>query len=243
MKNYLSFGGGVNSVALYLLMQDLAMVFEAVFIDHGADYPETYEYVDYFISTGRPVTVLKSGVVRKKQGRTYDSLFEYCWQMEMVPSRMARWCTKDFKVIPINRYIERPCFMHLGIDAGEAKRAKMNSEKGVESRWLLIEHDIDRDGCTKLIANAGLKIPPKSGCWFCPFQRISQWRHLRRNYPDLFCQAQKLEARNMAAQVRKGKHPFTLRGHGRTLDRIINDKQLALPGQEEIEFPPCQCGL
>ena len=31
MKHYLSFGGGVNSVALYLLMKKLNMDFEAVF--------------------------------------------------------------------------------------------------------------------------------------------------------------------------------------------------------------------
>lgn len=37
MKNYLSFGGGVNSTALYLLMQEMEIDFEAVYIDHGAD--------------------------------------------------------------------------------------------------------------------------------------------------------------------------------------------------------------
>lgn len=35
MKNYLSFGGGVNSVALYLLMEDMGIEFEAVFVNHG----------------------------------------------------------------------------------------------------------------------------------------------------------------------------------------------------------------
>ena len=56
MRNYLSMGFGVNSVALYLLMQDLEIEFEAIFIDHGGDYLETYEYAKYFISTGRPNT-------------------------------------------------------------------------------------------------------------------------------------------------------------------------------------------
>ena len=39
MMNYLSMGFGVNSVALYLLMQDLGMEFEAVFVNHGGDWP------------------------------------------------------------------------------------------------------------------------------------------------------------------------------------------------------------
>jgi len=76
MKNYLSMGFGVNSVALYLLMQDLGMEFEAVFVNHGGDWPETYEYADYFIGTGRPVTVLKPKV-RAKSGREFEDLVEY----------------------------------------------------------------------------------------------------------------------------------------------------------------------
>ena len=239
-RNYLSFGGGVNSVALYLLMKELGMEFEAIFVDHGGDYPETYEYVDYFIASGRPVTVLKAGCYRKNQDRTYNDLFEYCWEMEMVPSIMARWCTKDFKVNPVNRYIEKPCWMHLGIDAGEQKRARLNTEKGIESRWLLIEHDIDRQGCKDLITNAGLKVPPKSGCYFCPFQRISQWRKLRMNHPNLFCKAQKLESRNMTAREKRGKKPFSLRNDGRTLDKIVNTAPNLWP---EMDYPPCQCGL
>ncbi|MBV5330383.1 MAG: hypothetical protein JZU65_22585, partial [Chlorobium sp.] len=82
----------------------------------------------------------------------------------------------------------------------------MNSTKGVESRWLLIEHGIDREGCVKLISDAGLIVPPKSGCWFCPFQRKGQWTRLRREHPELYCKAQKLEARSMEDyKARKGR--------------------------------------
>jgi 3'-phosphoadenosine 5'-phosphosulfate sulfotransferase (PAPS reductase)/FAD synthetase len=237
MKNYLSMGFGVNSVALYLLMEDLKMEFEAVFVDHGGDWPETYEYAEYFVATGRPVTIIKPDV------KGASNIFEYAWAYKMVPSMMARWCTRLFKILPVNNYIEKPCYMHLGIDAGEAKRAKLNVEKGIESRWLLIEHDIDRDGCKELIASHGLAVPPKSGCWFCPYQRKAQWMDLRRRRPELFCKAQQLEARNMACRVKKGKRAFSLRGDGRTLDQIINDKQKALPGMEDLEYPPCMCGL
>jgi hypothetical protein len=148
-----------------------------------------------------------------------------------------------FKIVPVEKYIETPCFMHLGIDAGEARRAKLSTTKGVESRWLLIENDIDRAGCEKMILAAGLAVPPKSGCWFCPFQQRQQWKNLRRTHPDLFCQAQKLERRNMAYRASKGKPAFALRGDGKTLDQIINDKQAALPGMEALEYPPCQCSL
>ncbi|MCK4793774.1 MAG: hypothetical protein KAV87_59145, partial [Desulfobacteraceae bacterium] len=67
MKNYLSMGFGWNSVAYYIMLQNMGWTagkpdgdkcFEAVFVNHGSDWPETYEYADYFIATGRPVTIL-----------------------------------------------------------------------------------------------------------------------------------------------------------------------------------------
>lgn len=197
MKHYLSFGGGVNSVALYLLMEQLSMDFEAVFVDHGADYPETYGYINYFKSTGRNITVLKPCVSRPfGNGRKeWHSLIDFCRDRKLIPLQWPRWCTGDFKKDIVSKYVRKPCWMHIGIDAGEAHRAaKTARKKGkIEYRWLLIDHGIDRQGCKDLIIKAGLKVPPKSGCFICPFQKRSQWKRLRKEYPDLFCIAQELE--------------------------------------------------
>lgn len=239
MKNYLSFGGGVNSVALYLLMQDMGIEFEAIFVDHGGDYPETYTYLKYFIATGRSVTVLTPLV----GGCT--SLWGYIEKYKMLPNTFNRWCTSKFKVDVINKNIKTPCFMHLGIDAGEIKRAKFSSTGGVENRYLLIEHDIDRQGCKDLIGKHGLSVPKKSGCYFCPYQRVSQWRMLRKNNPELFCKVQKMEQAQIERRAKVGKKPFYLCNSKKPLNELIGgrDKQKALPGLEDLEYPPCQCGL
>lgn len=237
MKRYLSFGAGVNSVALYLLMQDMGIEFEAVFVDHGGDWPETYEYVDYFIATGRPVTVLNPDV------EGFSNIYDYYFFKKKVPSIIKRDCTDKFKLRPFYKYAEKPCFVMLGIDAGEQHRARLNSKKGVENRYPLIEENIDREGCKVLIIGHGLKVPPKSGCFFCMFQKKSQWRNMRRTRPEMFCKAQKLEKETMRERKRFGTKQFTLLGNGHTLGELINDKQAALPSMEDIEYPPCQCGL
>jgi len=238
VKNYLSFGGGVNSVALYLLMQDMGIEFEAVFIDHGGDLPATYDYVQYFISTGRPITVLNPNV------EGFSNIYDYYLFKKKVPSIMKRDCTDKFKLRPFYKYAGKPCFVMLGIDAGEQHRARLNSKKGIENRYPLIEENIDREGCEELIRSHGLKVPPKSGCFFCMFQKKSQWRAMRRNDPALFCKAQTLEKETMRERKRFGTKPFTLLGNGHTLGDLINDKQHALPGMEDdVLYPPCQCGL
>ncbi len=231
MKNYLSFGGGVNSVAMYLLLLDQGVEFEAVFVDHGTDWPETYEYVEMFTKK-YPVTILAP-----KEG----NLYEYAWDHKMVPATWPRWCTRQFKLSVLFKYYETPCFQMIGIDAGEAKRARISIEKGVENRYPLIEANIDRDGCKKLIKKHGLPIPNKSGCYICPFQTVRQWKELRMKHPDLFCKAEQIESRNMDYRVSKGKKPMYLSPRRASLRAIVDEDQ----GQifEIDEYPPCNCML
>jgi len=156
-----------------------------------------------------------------------------------VPSRTLRICTDKFKVRPLHAYFQRPCFELIGFSTDEAHRAKLRVEKGSEHRYPLLEYEIDREGCKRIIREHGLPVPPKSGCWFCPFQRIAQWRLLRSQHPDLFCAAIKLEDRNRERRIAEGREPLWLAS--RPLSEIVNESQDAL--FEEYQYPPCRCEL
>ena len=235
MKNYLSFGGGVNSVAMYLHLKDEAVEFEAIFVDHGTDRPETYEYVDMFISKGNPITILKPLV----QG--FDNLYEFCWFKKFIPDLRRRWCTDKFKIRPIYKYVEKPCFCMLGIDFGEAHRARLSLRNGVENRFPLIEAEIDREGCKKIIKAHGLPVPRKSGCYICPFQRRGDWKDLRRTRPDLFCKAEQLENRKAEALKKAGKKVYYISPTNVPLKTVVDERQAKLWADEE--YPPCECML
>jgi len=238
MKNYLSFGGGVNSVALHLLLLDQGTDFESVFAHHGTDWPETYDYLAGFqwwlkANGHRPITILfPSGKFR--------SVIDKCEAYRMVPTMRQRWCTVEYKIKIIEKHVKAPCFQLLGIDAGEAHRAKIGVNNGIENRWPLIEHDIDRDGCKEIIKQHGLPVPVRSGCYICPMQRKSQWKELRQKHPCLFARAVALEQSNMEYSIEKGKKPFTLSSSKKTLPVIVNENQKVL--FEEMEYPPCHCG-
>lgn len=238
MKNYLSFGGGVNSVALYLYLIEQKIEFESVFVDHGTDWPETYEYLDMFQEwimdrDYTPITVLKP-----EKGNLYD----YCWDHRMVPSGFQRWCTRIFKVEVLLNYYCGQGFEFIGIDADEKRRAKIQTRKGFEARYPLIEADIGRRECKKLILSHGLPVPMKSGCYICPFQRVNQWKELRRKHPDLFCKASQLEQRNIEYRIERGKKPLYLNQNPKASLRSIVDEDQQ-PVFEEDEYPPCRCAL
>ena len=240
MKKYLSFGGGVNSVAMMLMLLDQHDDFEAIFVDHGTDWPETYEYFEMFQAWlkdhgHRQITVLKPDV------EGYQNLYDYYLKYKMTPTVFKRICTDKFKVTPIHKYVTKPCFMLIGIDAGEPNRAKISTEKGIEKRYPLLENNINRTGCKKIIAGHGLPIPMKSGCYICPFQKANQWKELRKNHPDLFCKASTLEKINMQYRKDRGKKSMTLCRNGKSLETVVDEHQGNL--FEQDNYPPCQCGL
>ena len=231
MKNYLSFGGGVNSVAMYLMLMDQGVEFEAVFVDHGCDWPETYEYVEMF-KEKYPLTVLKP-----KDG----DLYSYAWEHEMFPHRKIRWCTSMFKRAIFNRYAEKPCFVFIGYDFGERNRIKIYSEGGREYRWPLVEAEIDRNGCKKIITDHRMPVQIKSGCYICPFQRVGQLRELRKIHPKLFCKMERLENRNNKYRAAKGLKPYY--SFKKPVREIAEKNIYQIQLWPEDEYPPCECGL
>lgn len=133
MKNFLSFGCGVNSVALHIWLHEQGTEFESVFAHHGADHPDTYKYLNYFNAEcgkrGWPkVTVVQAAVLEKGSDNPLN-LYDYCIEKKILPSMMFRWCTDKFKIQPVHKYCNtklsdgEQATMYIGIASDEARRA------------------------------------------------------------------------------------------------------------------------
>lgn len=243
-------------MAMYLMLVDQGWIpgdpekgFEAVFVDHGTDWPETYKYVEMF-KAEYPLTVLKPKVnMLTPIERKFSNLYDYSHARKMFPHRKIRWCTGKFKVEVFDSYVNPDCFIFIGFDWGERHRAAVSSKNGMEYRWPLIENEIDRDGCKQIIKNHNIAVPKKSGCYICPFQRVGQLRELRRKHPDLFCKLEQLENRNNRHRAINGYEPkwpwvkapyYSFKKPVRQVaEKGIDQRKLF----EEDEYPPCECGL
>lgn len=180
MKHYLSHGGGVNSTALMLLLKGEGVEFESVFVDHGGDYPETYEYIDYLRSKGFPITILKPDV------EGCSTLVEYCQKYTMRPLRQNRWCTDKFKLRVLRSYFKTPSVVYIGIDSGEKHRAfKQPLKTGIVNVYPLVELEITREDCVNIITKAGFTVPSKSCCYICFNMRKQEIIDLQKNHPEL----------------------------------------------------------
>lgn len=205
-SRYLSYGAGVGSTALIChhlhVIQDGEI--EVVFIDHGSDWPHTYEYLEYIKSELKiPITVIypKIGTI---DGKSFNNLYDYLLYKKIASGYHTRLCTKVAKIQTFNRYISRPATVYLGITYDEKHRAKKAKLKYRTDVYPFVDLGISRLDAVNIIKDSGLEVPEKSGCFFCPFQTYDQWQKLFLNHPDLMRKAVDLE---LAAQKRRaGSH-------------------------------------
>lgn len=195
----ISFGAGVNSVAMTIMLFKRGEIMPVVFVDTGVEHPETYCYMDYF--EREFMSQYGQRIIRldpKKAPFLYPErvkgvfLDEYCLNAGLIPFRMNRFCTGDWKEKPLVKWQQlrhiNPDNVNIGFALDESHRAKGGSQK-----YPLIDAKLNRQGCIELIEAIGLARPRKSGCFFCPFQRLGQWEELYRKYPELFWKARGLE--------------------------------------------------
>lgn len=86
-----------------------------------------------------------------------------------------------------------------------------------------------RTDCIQVIKDAGLPVPPKSACTFCPFHRPEVWHDMRRNEPELFKKACDLEDLLNARRDELGKDHVYLTRFAKPLRVAIPDGVDLLP--------------
>ena len=191
----LSLGAGVNSTALLVLKSQGKVDFDvAIFADTGGEYPETYRYIEEIIKPFCQKNHIKFEQVKKDN----ETLYEYSVRTKFIPSRRYGSCRDNFKIQVIKKFLIKNFPSEnietiIGFCKGEEKRREGYQCITSNFSFPLMEMGLDRDGCIKVIAEAGLPIPPKSGCFYCPHQPMKSWINLLKTNPPLYAKAEALE--------------------------------------------------
>ena len=262
MTHVFSCGGGVQSTACLVLAAQGRIPYRTfIFANVGdkAESPATIQYIDTVLkpyASQHGIDWVSVGWV-DRQGRQRD-LYDDLLQQERsinipvyMPGGMPgnRKCTEYFKIKPIAKWIKANapgCTLGKGISTDEPHRATPSRESdGYSSAYPLIELGVSRADCLRIASDAGLPQPPKSSCWFCPFKTTEQWTRMRREAPDLFERAARLERILQSRRVLLGKDPVYLSGiggrRGVNLADVIPD-QLGLFPEWIDEQDGCESG-
>lgn len=256
--NVLSFGGGVQTTALALMVLEGAIERPdvAIFADTQWETKDTYEYVDrverMWIAQGLKFIRVTVGDIRN------DSLSPKKRWASMplftlnngVKGMLMRQCTNEYKIQPIIQGIRRfiglkprqrmkhHINMWLGITTDEAHRMKDNRIKWITNVYPLIERKISRRDCKNYLKPLGFGDTPKSACIGCPYHSDNFWRSLKEDSPDEFANA--VEYDNDVRKTRVAlKSPVFLHRSCKPLGEVKLDREPDLFGNE------CEglCGL
>lgn len=256
-----SYGGGVNSTAMLIGMHERGEAVDLIlFADTGGEKPETYAYIERFSAwlvghSMPPIQIVRKTTKRAGRFRGADevlTLERMCLEQKVLPSVAYgfKTCSLKFKREPQDEFLKdwipawaawlrgESVVKLIGFDADEAYRAQPSPDGGYRNRFPLIEWGWGREECQEAIVRAGLCVPPKSSCFFCPNMEELEILELRDRHPELLERALAMEANAVATGN------STIKGLARDLTwkQIVAydaDQQTFIPRGRKTT--PCEC--
>ena len=200
VKHVLGLSGGRDSAALAVYMRQNHPDYniDYFFTDTGKELPEVYEFLvklEGFL--GQPI-------LRLNPDRDFDFWLKQF--NNFLPSPQTRWCTRQLKIRPFERWL-RPIindgatiYSYVAIRSDEEYREGYSSKHGnLIVKLPFKEAGIDKAGVLEILEAAGLGLPKyyawrtRSGCTFCFFQQKIEWVRLKEEHPQAFEEAKAYE--------------------------------------------------
>lgn len=257
-----SYGGGVQSTACLVLAAQGRIDFHTFLFCNVGDDSENPLTLRYVAGVARPFAEQHGLQLIELQRRRRDGSVETLMQRiertqrsVPIPVRMSngapgnRVCTVNFKVEVVGRWLKAngatrttPATVGLGISLDEIHRASTDRPEEWWQRkvYPLLDLRLRRQDCINIIAEAGLPVPPKSSCFFCPYHSLVEWQRLKREQPDLFTKSVHIEELLNTKRGALDKDRVWLTRYARPLDTVVGD-QLAFPfdGEDTCESGYC----
>ena len=211
-RHILALSGGKDSSALAVYMSDPARwqralgltdakprdsipEMEYVFCDTGKELEETYDYLF------KLEAYLGKEIIRLNPERGFDHWLEVYGGY--LPSPNMRWCTRMLKLKPYEDYIgDDDVVSYVGIRADENRSGYISTKPNIRPVFPFKADGAKRDDVYRILEESGLGMPDyydwrsRSGCFFCFYQRRSEWVGLKENHPELYEKAKAYEKTN-----------------------------------------------
>lgn len=218
----ISLGAGVQSSTMALMAaagEITPMPVAAIFADTQDEPASVYKWLDW-LEKQLPFPVHRvtkgklsdrscsTGFSKKNNKVSFSSIPAFVKGSDGYESLIPRQCTRDFKVDPITKEVNRlrrdslnvTAYQWIGISTDEIYRAKEHRNfPRIQNRFPLMEARLNREQCLAWMKASGHPEPPRSACIYCPYHNNSEWRRLKTTEPEEFQKAVAFEIRFQAA--------------------------------------------
>lgn len=179
---FISFSGGVESTTMAILYGKGA---KAIWCDTGAEHELMYERLDKIEVALKNLHDGDFEIIRVRNEK-YKSLEDYASYAKYMPSGQARYCTRMFKIEPIDEYLSKQgdCELMIGFNIDEEGRTgNLGLKKNVHYTYPLIEDGYSRTDCEDILKAHGMhpNFPVymlRGGCRMCFFKSEKEYKAL-----------------------------------------------------------------
>lgn len=197
-SRFISFSGGVESTTLALMFGGVAT---PIFADTGFEHAELYERLDTVEAALKGVHGDGFEIVRVSADET---LPDYIERSRFYPSFRSRFCTRKFKIEPIDAFLADAgeCELMIGLNADEAEQRTGNHGllPHVRYSYPLVDLGITRAQCLAVLEARGLApafpaYMERGGCVGCFFKSKREYAAMAVLAPEEFDAVAALEER------------------------------------------------
>lgn len=236
MKQFISFSGGVESSTMCVLFGNKA---DAIFADTGFEHEEIYGRIELIENWGKSFH-RKNFKIHKVKNEQYESLPVYIKEAKFYPSFQSRYCTRMFKIEPIDNFLRQyetegaELMIGLNIDEEDQRIGNHGNLQFITYSYPLMDNGISRNVCKVILEKAGLlpKFPvfmKRGGCIGCYFKSKKEYTAMAMLKPAIFKIVEDLE--NDIQDKREG---FFSVKQGISMRQIREDALSSLFKPEEI---------
>lgn len=212
----LNLGAGTQSSVIYFMMcrGELSPAEVAIFADTQSEPRAVYQHLEWMIEEGKgkiPIVKVTAGNLRddalefmqqrkSADGKRYASMPLYVLNPDGSKGSLNRQCTKEYKIIPIERYIRREILgmkhgqripadvmveQVFGISFDERSRMRAPMNKWSRFSYPLVDLKMRRQQVIEWAErNYPGRVFPRSACIECPFMSNRELRTMRDERPQ-----------------------------------------------------------
>jgi len=262
---YLSLGAGVQSSALLVCsalgLHNVPKADIVIFADTGDEPQYVYSYLDTLEAwtAGRiPIRrakhangmSLSEAIVATKDTlrRCAMAPFYVAKDGNGKEGMLRRQCTTEYKIDVIHRTLREELGIAprqplrtratalIGISVDEAHRMKPARHKMVLNTYPLVDANLTRRDCERIVLSVGLPKPQKSACIMCPYHSDAWWHNLKANHPVDFDRAVRFDLKVRNLKHRGAELPVYVHRSCQPLDQVDFD-----PMRDQIDMFGNEC--
>lgn len=214
---------------------------KGIWADTGSEHKKMYDRINKVESGIKKIhpdfEIIKVKGLGKYKGEYYDSLEGLAVAQKFMPSGQQRYCTRIYKIEPIDNYLKGvgECELMIGLNVDEANSREGNwgLNENVKYLYPLVDEGLTRDDCEEILNDHGLhpNMPVymmRGGCRMCFFKSEKEYKAMYHLAKDEFLEVMAFEEE---IQDRRKKF-YSIMGNGKSMRQLMVECQ-----REKLMFP------